>query len=556
MAPPREWRSLQILSFIASFTCLLATRQRIRDRDDLRPEARLDFASNATSKTVPPAVYNFVHRVAPRQCQLMYFAEFAQGLDKEVFDAALSISYKQTPSAIANFIEEDDGIDAEEWPACKPGALVIDCARTLKPVMWLQQQWALADRLELHANAWYCPWCSTKDAQFNEAAVHARKQLFSGAVAAAGFDAEASAEICQEDVSKPYDIMSVRECMLMKASQMHLDADRQAQLVEELASWWSYKDSDKRKKLVKSNMTMMQQFKRLVSDGFGAKSGSNFLRSMYFSKSVMKSLGFIYNKEKKLCIPLVTKARMTEVVDRVTEEVTSVCDKDKGCQEKSSAYCPEGTSCDCQRPHTPKRALTVFNAVFWVASPLTVAVAAGSFAFVTGGAGAVVPAIWTAGWFPDYIPAVIAMGATSRKWTAECMCFELPCKHDADAGMCVVERTKDTKNSSNPYSWLPGNGLKCARVPGSEDSCEFQRCSDADVQIEQGKGLYGRVGYEGADLYNCANLEGSVESQLTFQHFLPAGAEHGALAKNSAKARALIYDRFEVSDDRHSKAEK
>jgi len=541
------WRPLMI---IALFKCGTALR---KDTSDQVLLANDRATSNSNVREVPQAAFNLVHRMAPRQCQLMYLAEFVNEYGKEWFDAALEKAYNQTSDATTSLIEEDDGINAEDWPACKPGSLVIDCARTLKPVMWLQQQWALADRLEMHQNAWYCPWCSTKDENFDTKGVSARKELYAGAVKAAGFNAEASESLCAQKVSKDYDDMQWRECMIVHASQLQLDSARQTELMELLTGWWSYKDKDKRNKMMDRGDYLEQLKWWAKEDLFGAKSGTAWTTKMLTSRWHMKSLGFDYNKEKKSCIPLVSQALETKILERIEREVSSVCDKDAGCSQKPGRYCPEGTQCDCQRPYTPQRALTTFNAVFWVVSPLTVATGATVVAYMTGGAAAVPLAVWNAGWFPDYIPAIIAMAATSRKWTPECMCFEKECKFDADLRRCALEASKDMRNSSNPYSWLPGNGLKCALTVGSEDACEFQSCSASDVQTRAGDGLFGRVGYEGADLYNCANLEGSLESELKFQSVLPDS--EGASVENSAKARNEFYDRFELPPVRVSSSQ-
>merc|ERR1712151_488545 len=121
----------------------------------------------------------------------------------------------------------------------------------------------------------------------------------------------------------------------------------------------------------------------------------------------------------------------------------------------------------------------------------------------------------------------------------------MKCNYDVDSGMCALKPDRNMRNTSNPYSWLPMNGLKCARKVGSKDKCEIQHCLDSDIKVQRGEHLFGRVGYEGANLYNCANLNGTHESQLIMQDVLQGISGDKSLMNNSAEARNEFYDRYE-----------
>jgi len=244
-----------------------------------------------------------------------------------------------------------------------------------------------------------------------------------------------------------------------------------------------------------------------------------------------------------MCGDELNNGEQRRALKRIVNETTSACNATANCTETPGTFCPEGTMCDCQRQWTPERGAKAFTMTFWAISPATVMLISGTAAFMTGGLAAIPGAVWTAGWFPDYIPAMFAMAAFSRKWTPECMCFQMECKFDVGKGMCMMSPVEGMSGtSSNPYAALPSNGVKCAiRVGETQTTCEQQVCEKADIAQRSGN-LFGRVGHEGKNLYNCANTKGTKASLLGFLDQLSDGS--GVTVPNTPAARVDLYNRY------------
>jgi hypothetical protein len=443
-------------------------------------------------------------------------------------------------------VDADDTIDTEKYPMCSSGAGVLDCAKSLPPVLWLQQIFALGDRIELHTNKWYCPWCTRRDQDLNLTALVLRRELFRAGVEKLGFAMSSSESLCEKQAAEP-EPMLVRQCIIERETLRLKSSPQDLENLKKVL-WMKWMEEDEQ--LVQSALAT-DDFKP-ASDPWWTLSGLNGLwadwqRSRGFN-SLASSYGFDESALLQECKEQLDNGKQSKILERVVSEVTNACNGTSNCSEVPESFCPEGTMCDCQRPWTPDRAAKAFGLTFWVVSPVTVSLIAGTSAFMTGGMSAIPGALWTAGWFPDYIPAAMAMALFSRKLFPECMCFEMACGLDTASGKCMMTPSSEARMSKNPFYNLPSNGLKCAHRGSDTSSCELQQCSDADVSTRVNgvdNNIFGKVGHVGMDLFNCASSHGTKASQIGFLDAIPAA--NGAMVSNTPESRAEFYGRYPIN---------
>lgn len=442
-------------------------------------------------------------------------------------------------------VEKDDGIDTEKFPSCAPGMPVLGCAAELPPSMWLQQMYVAEDRLEVHGRRWFCPGCTTSHMNFNEESVSLKRQFFAKAVDELDFNVDGATALCEAEGKQP-DKMLVRQCILEKERRRITERKGGRRVSEALQTllWQIWLAEDERVAKYHLGEWSWETHGTGLQHWLGRDKDAVKIAKL---RSGAKALGYDESLRLQECkdqLEAMGEQSEQYLLERVVKETTGACQGDvENCDETPGAYCPEGTACDCARTSTPERGQKAFNMVFFVISPVTVALISGVAGYATGGASAIPGAIWSAGWFPDWIPAAIAMVAFSRNWFPECACIEKTCA--AVEGVCKMVQTSPTmKASSNPFADLPLSGHKCATpvTPGSSKSaCELRVCEDEDV-LAQGDGLgnpyFGRVGRFGRDLLNCANTQRTRGSLVGVLPRLPGDQD------NTPAARVEFYRKY------------
>merc|ERR1740121_3250656 len=77
---------------------------------------------------------------------------------------------------------------------------------------------------------------------------------------------------------------------------------------------------------------------------------------------------------------------------------------------------------------------------------------------------------------PGTVLSVLVAAATVVPWLGECRCVPQTCQYNAAIDSCQL---KVELGASNPYSWLPYPGTKCAEVEidaGKPKECALTAC--------------------------------------------------------------------------------
>eukprot|EP00746_Dinoflagellata_sp_MGD_P008111 gnl/MRDRNA2_/MRDRNA2_116168_c0_seq1.p1 gnl/MRDRNA2_/MRDRNA2_116168_c0~~gnl/MRDRNA2_/MRDRNA2_116168_c0_seq1.p1 ORF type:complete len:333 (-),score=62.02 gnl/MRDRNA2_/MRDRNA2_116168_c0_seq1:373-1347(-) len=197
---------------------------------------------NVNSSTIPPLVISAIQGLMQKKCILEYIYNYGIFLSAspEVFQAllpemafskALAEVQKKYPEITHAIIHDDDGIDNLAYPECNVGDLVVKCAPSLPPSLWLQQRWAQEDLLK-ESKGQNQGWSFVKTRLFNskpsnattaeQADVEAIKtkaelfkmkaELYATAVKMTSFSASRAKKHCQTIANQP-ELSDVRECV-------------------------------------------------------------------------------------------------------------------------------------------------------------------------------------------------------------------------------------------------------------------------------------------------------------------------------------------------------
>lgn len=405
-------------------------------------------------------------------------------------------------------------------------------------------------------------------------ALEAKLKETKATIKALGFSVTASKQLCKKSADAPID-GSIEECVKLSAKK-RVDTLKETKTVK--TGWFSsktvtFEDAQQEmesagkpldqlvasmieleiKKVVLTTMMGNKKEHRVDKEQLSRMKDELKAKLKQVSKHIL-NMGFDYSTAFKTCkksvaeSPSGTLGSNQKILERVEAEVQDVCKKDSSgtCVEQevdddgNARFCPEGTSCQCQRSFNPVRGVAVGGGFLGVSWPGAVLIGTVVGGLVGGPPGAATGALIGTSIPWSWIAAVVGqMSASGYIHAKVCQCFADPCTVDEETRSCVLKAPHESKaqgNSSNPFAWLPYSGHKCAPVPKkhgeTEVKCELQTCSmdDKAAPLESGSGLQsGRLGLiqEGSSgykaVYNCALLKSDA-----------AGARQDVLLRDSA----------------------
>jgi len=385
---------------------------------------------------------------------------------------------------------------------------------------------------------------------YDRAAADQKKQFFSLAVEALGFRKSEAQKRCTQ-FQKKRDQALLTECILSKAEETEHSEE-----VKKLMN--DYHKADLQW-IVKGSIARPDMLNESERHGFWYKTKSILTRKTTKKnrKEELRNSAFKFGADlkqwKDTCEKITPKHWSKVWFQRLKQEYSEPCSKseDGTCSEKGNSYCPEGSACSCRRAQTPSRIApaVLAGAVF---SNLVVGTIGGLIT-VAGGAAGPPLAAFVGGFFganaivPDW-PLYAAFGlAASRTLFKKCMCFHQDCVHDAETDTCKLKLAKTMNSTSNPLHYLPPSGLRCRSI--RQGKCRMDSCSISDLARPPAEGqtstnggsLFGRVGRDGKDIFNCANTQGTMETLLSSLADVPSKeGKKGDTVPNSAKARVDI----------------
>jgi len=261
-------------------------------------------------------------------------------------------------------------------------------------------------------------------------------------------------------------------------------------------------------------------------------------------RATVEETSFPFESTQQMCRKT-TLENMAGLIDFTDKQMLDPVHQQWGslgkCEERKKSFCPEGTAVSVTDRFTPVAAAASLPATFGVAGLL-----AASFTVLmgtlTGGMAPVVAA-----------GAGVSSLAIGSKWKkTRCACFRRACEYDAKSDSCVVgdKHMKDAL-SKNPFGGLlPLSGWKCKMVSQAPKMCEYEACSGRDFGIRSSdsvgtavaaKGMYGMIGRNGTDLWNCLSKTGSPSTSLLVVPSLVGGVE------NTPESRAEMYVTLKVA---------
>lgn len=489
---------------------------------------------------------------------------------KKAFEKALKATGTESESQELSILTNENDAEslAEDYEACGLGLDFVTCAKSLPPTDWLVQRWDLENYVQLNK----------KLSNADKLASQAKALLFSNALKTYGFSVKHTDQYCRSFFDKPK-VEDVRRCVeedivpdflegkgytRWQGSSRHVGATNEQASMDGFGTLSlssedrSKEDSEKLSNALKNwlaNRWELEDEKNILEKVGKRHSkevcGTEYIKEVnewraWYAK-VIKGVGFSVQSAVKECEKRVqTPSTLQAALERASAEVVGSCDKDKDCTAQPGTMCPEGSTCDCQRPYTPKKAGIAFQAA--IVGTHVAAIGGGALVgLITGGPpGAAAGA--TAGLvIPGKIPASLGIAAAfSRKWFPECMCFPLECKYDKKADTCKLGPTKSMRVTGNPFSAIPYPGFKC--VKQGKKKCARLECSYFDAQFDgpqmpSGKSLYGKVGQYADGSYNCASTEGNKLTIFSYLDKLPSA--DGNEVDNTPANRAELLKLYE-----------
>jgi hypothetical protein len=273
-----------------------------------------------------------------------------------------------------------------------------------------------------------------------------------------------------------------------------------------------------------------------------SKDEKNLDKDVYRLYRELKSSGYDWKTNKEECTSMLD-AKINATKERVSEELGAGKETEDGCIELDDKMCPEGTFATTQRRWNTMKGGTVSSAILLVGK-LTILPAFTAIGSAAGPAGS----------FAGYIaanalifPAAAAFGYMASRGPLECACFPRTCEFSNTTRTCGF--SSEDGATKNPFGdKLPMSGMKCAMQYKKEDACGLQPCSVEDLSMPMSgyPSLFGIVGYQGTDLYNCIAVDQTAYSALATKETFPDGR------KNNIEERNKLFEEIlteTVEDD-------